>query len=140
MTFWNSENLSNLKAHGLSWTVIEFCNRTLRVPTISGKILCEFQKACLKFPVSPYTMLLNHNIAWRKFSSLFLNIVKREKGIETQNCPNSSSSNNFCHWLSEKIWKIKASILQFLVLHQIEGMQLSITSQFCNVLPLLKQP
>ena len=30
----------------------------------------------------------------RKFCSLFLNIVKREKGRETPNCPNSSFSHN----------------------------------------------
>ena len=40
-------------------------------------------------------MLQNHNITSRKFCSLFLNIVKRGKGIETRNCPNSSFSHNF---------------------------------------------
>ena len=53
----------------------------------------------LKFPLSPYTMLRTHNIAWRKLRSLFLNTVKRWKGAETQKCPNSSFSHNFCHWL-----------------------------------------
>ena len=33
MTFWNSEKWSNLKAHELSWTVNELCNRFLRVPS-----------------------------------------------------------------------------------------------------------
>ena len=50
---------------------------------------------CLKFPLSTYTMLRSHNIAWRNFCSLFLNIVKRGKGVETQNCLNSSFSCNF---------------------------------------------
>ena len=59
-----------------------------------------------KNPPSPCTMLRTHNMTWRKFCSLFLNIVKRGKGVETRNCPNSSFSHNFCHWLSEKIWKI----------------------------------
>ena len=67
---------------------------------------------CLKSPLSPYTMLRNHNIAWRNFCSLFLNIVKRRKGVETT----SSFSHNFCHWLSEKISQIKRTILQLLVL------------------------
>ena len=80
----------------------------------------------------PYTMFRTYNIAWRNFCSLVLNIVKRGKEVETQNCPNSSFSHTFCHWLSEKIWKTKCSILQLLVLHQIEGIQLPITSQFCN--------
>ena len=62
---------------------------------------------CLKFPLSPYTMLRIDNIAWRKFCSLLLNIVKRGKGRETQNCPNSSFSYNFCHWLSEKSAKFE---------------------------------
>ena len=86
----------------------------------------------LKFPLSRYTMLQTHNIAWGSVYSLFLSNVKRGKGVETQNCPNSSFSHDFCHWLSEKISKIKCSILQLLVLHQIDGMQLSITSQFYN--------
>ena len=60
--------------------------------------------------VSPCTMLQNHNIAWRNFNSLFLNIIKRGEGVETENCPNSSFSHNFCHWLSKKNWKIKCSI------------------------------
>ena len=56
----------------------------------------------LEFPLTHYTILQTHNIAWRKFHSLFLNIVKKGKGAETQNCPNNSVSHNFCHWLSEK--------------------------------------
>ena len=44
-------------------------------------------------------MLRTHNIASRKFWSLFLNIVIRGKGRETQSCPNSSFSHNVCHWL-----------------------------------------
>ena len=47
---------------------------------------------CLKFPLSPYIMLRTNNIAWCNFCSLFLNIVKRGKGRETQNCPNRSFS------------------------------------------------
>ena len=48
-----------------------------------------------------------HNVANPKHcltqaSSLFLKIIKRGKGREKQNCPNSSLSHNFCHWLSEK--------------------------------------
>ena len=43
-------------------------------------------------PLSPYTMLQTHNIAWRKFSSLFLNIVKKGKREETRNYPNGSFS------------------------------------------------
>ena len=33
MTFWNSEKLSNFKAHKLAWTVNELCTRILRVPS-----------------------------------------------------------------------------------------------------------
>ena len=43
--------------------------------------------------------------AWHKFCLLFLNIVKMGKEVEAWNCPNSSFSHNFCHWLSEKIQK-----------------------------------
>ena len=38
------------------------------------------------FPLFPYTMLETHSIAWHKFYLLFLNIVKRGKGRETQSC------------------------------------------------------
>ena len=61
----------------------------------------------LKFPFTLYKMLQTHNIAWRKLRPLFLNIVKRGKGRQTQNCPNSSCSHNFCHWLSEKSAKFE---------------------------------
>ena len=45
----------------------------------------NFKKVCLKFPLSPHTMLWTHNIAWRNFCSLSLNIVKRVKETETKN-------------------------------------------------------
>ena len=48
--------------------------------TISDKILWEFQKLCLKFPVSPYTMLPTYNTLWHNFCILFLNIIKSGKG------------------------------------------------------------
>ena len=42
-------------------------------------------KIASKNPLSPpYTMLPTHNITWRKFCSLFLNIVKGGRG-EKQN-------------------------------------------------------
>ena len=72
---------------------------------ISDKILWEFQNFYLKIPLPPYTMFGTHNMAWRKSCSLFLNIVKQGKRVETQNCSNSIFSHIFCHWLSEKIWK-----------------------------------
>ena len=56
-----------------------------------------FKKCVLKFSLCLYTMLRTDNIASRKFFSLFLNISRRRKGRETQNCPNSSFSHNFCH-------------------------------------------
>ena len=71
---------------------------------------------CLKSPLSPYAMLRSRNIAWRNFCYLFLNIIKRRNGVETQNRSDSSFSHNFCLSLSRKIWKIKCSILQLLVL------------------------
>ena len=56
----------------------------------------------LKFPLSPYTMLRTHNIAWRKLHPLFFNIIKRGKGRQSLNCINSSFSHNLCRWLSQK--------------------------------------
>ena len=70
---------------------------------------------CLKFPLSPYTMLWTHNIVWRNFCSLFLNIVKKGKRRETQNCPNSSFSHSFCHWLPGK--STKFPVCYFTVAH-----------------------
>ena len=54
---------------------------------------------CLKFPFSHYTILPTPNTAWHKFCSVFLNIVKRGKGVETHNSPNSSFADNFFPWL-----------------------------------------
>ena len=70
---------------------------------------------CLKFPLSPYTMLRTHNIAWRKLRSLLLNIAKKEKETETRNCPNSSVSDYFCQWLSEKFEKLE--VWYFRIVH-----------------------
>ena len=70
--------------------------------TISNKILWKFWKVRFKFSLSPYTVLQTDKIAWRKFCSLFLNIIKSGKGRETQNSANSGFSHNFCHWLSER--------------------------------------
>ena len=38
MTFWNSEKLSNFKAHKLSWTVNELCIRIVRVSSLCPPI------------------------------------------------------------------------------------------------------
>ena len=105
-----------------------------KTTTISDKILSEFiyLRVRLKFPLSHYVMLRTHNIAWRNFCLFFLNIIKSGRRIETQNCANSSFFHTSCPWLSEEIRKIKCSILQLLVLHQIEGMQLSVTLRFCK--------
>ena len=79
-------------------------------------------KSVLKFPVSPYTMLLTHNTVWRSFCLLFLNIVKWWNWVEIQKSPNSKFSQNCCHWFSQKIWKVKLNFIQLLVVHQVEGM------------------
>ena len=100
------------------WLFFPFC----KFQTISDKMLWQFSKLCLKFRLFPYTMLRTHNLAWRNFCSLLLNIVKKEKKIETNHCSNSVFSHDFCHWLSEKIRKIKCTILHFLVVHQIESL------------------
>ena len=44
-------------------------------------------------------MLRTHNIAWRNFCSLFLNIVKKGMGVQTRRCTNPIFSHNFCYWL-----------------------------------------
>ena len=83
---------------------------------------------CLKFPLSSYTMLPTHNIAWRKFYSLFLKIVKREERKETQNCPNSSFPIIFVTDCLKNLQNSKCGILQLLILNQIGGMHLPIKS------------
>ena len=77
--------------------------------TISDKILCKFSKLCLKFFLSPYTMLQTHNIACCNFFSLLLNIVKRGKRLETNDCWNTMFSHGFCHWLLE-VYKKKCKV------------------------------
>ena len=86
-----------------------------KTTTISDKILWEFiyLRVRLKFPLSYHGMLQTHNIAWRNFCLLFLNIIKSGKRVETQNCANSSFFHNFCHWLSEKIRKVVVVFYSF---------------------------
>ena len=59
-----------------------------KTTTISDKILWEFiyLRVHLKFPLSYHGMLQTHNIAWRNFCLLFLNIIKSGKRAETENC------------------------------------------------------
>ena len=80
----------------------------------------NFKTRVNKFPLSPYTMLWTNDIAWRKFCSLFLNIVQSGKGAERQNCTDSSFCHNFCCCL-KKSWKLKCGILQFAILNDFEG-------------------
>ena len=72
-------------------------------------------------------MLRTNNIAWRKFYSTFLNIVKRGKGRETQNCLNISYPIIFVTACLKNLQNCKCDILQLLILSQIEGMHLPIT-------------
>ena len=98
--------------------------------TISDKILWEFQKVCLKFYLSPYTMLRIQNLAWHKFYSLFLNIVKGggKERRETQSCLNSSFSHNFITDCLQNLQSFKCGILKLFILNQVEDMHLNITS------------
>ena len=87
-----------------------------------------------KIPRFPVYNLAKPSQSLTQLLFIVFSIDKRGKGLQTQNCPNSSFSDNFSHCLSEKIWKIKCSILQLLVLHQIEAMQLSFSQYFAMVI------
>ena len=92
--------MSYLQKHTSNLHFLFFC----KFQTISDKILWEFKKKSLIFSLFPYSILRAYNIAWRKFCSLFLNIVKRWKERETQKFPNRSFSQSFCHWLYLFAW------------------------------------
>ena len=80
-------------------------------------------------------MLGTHNIAWRKFCSLFPNIVKSGKGVETKNCPNSSFSHNFYHWLSKKIWKIE---VKYFTVGCFESLWWQVINHYVTMIQVLK--
>ena len=83
--------------------------------------------------VSPCTMLQNHNIAWRNFSSLFLNIIKRGEGVETENCPNTVFLIIFVTDCLKKIEKLNAV---FPVAHFTSNWRYAIT-HYVTILQLL---
>ena len=62
MTFWNSEKLSNFKAHKLSWTVSELCTRILRV-TSSCPPIANIHKWTLwkNHPSAGFSSKMKHN-------------------------------------------------------------------------------
>ena len=59
-------------------------------------------------------MLWTHKIAWRNLCSLFLNIVKKGKGLETSNCPNNSFPIMFVADCLKKSEKLSAVFYSFL--------------------------
>ena len=73
-------------------------------------------------------MLPIHNIALYKFFSLILNIVRRGKKGETENCPDTSFRIIFVTDFPKNLEKIKCDTFLLVVLNHFEGMQLSITS------------
>ena len=73
-------------------------------------------------------MLRTHNIAGRKLRSLFLNIVKRGKRRETENCPIAVFPILFVSDCLKNLENLECGILELLILSQFEGMYLPITS------------
>ena len=69
-------------------------------------------------------------MAWHKLRSLFLNIVEGggAEERETQNCPNSIFPKIFVTDCLKNLQNLKWGILELLILSQIEGMDLPITS------------
>ena len=89
-------DLSYLQQNTSNLCFLFFC----KFQTIHDKISWEFKKVRLKFPLYPYTMLQTDNIAWCKFCSLFLNIVKRGKGRETQDFGGANDLSLLASWAS----------------------------------------
>ena len=79
-------------------------------------------------------MLTTDKIAWLNFCSLFLNIVERGKGVETQNCPNCSFSHNFCQWLFEKIWKI---FVWYITVAHFESLRMDTVTHYVTLIQFL---
>ena len=83
---------------------------------------------CLKFNLSPYKIFWTQNIASHQFCSLSLNVIKRGKAerhkiVQIVGFPiilGTGCLKNMQYFM--------CGILQLLILNQIEGMHLPITS------------
>ena len=68
----------------------------------------NFKKSVWNFPLSLFTILQTQNIAWHKFCSLSLNIVKRGKSGEKQNIAQKVTFPitfvTDCSYISMNIW------------------------------------
>ena len=82
----------------------------------------------LKFSLSPDTMFRTHNIACRKLYLLFLNIVKRGKEEKHKIVQIAVFPTIFVNDCLKNLQNLKWGILKLLLLSQIEGMHLPITS------------
>ena len=61
MTFWNSEKLSNFKAHELWWTINELCTGILRVPSCCLPIAHIHKRTLLKnHPSAVFSFKMQH--------------------------------------------------------------------------------
>ena len=82
----------------------------------------------LKFPLSPYTVLQTHNIAWRKLRSLLFNIVKGGRGEKHKIVQIAVFPIIFVTDCLKNLQNLKCGILELLILSQTEGMHLPIRS------------
>ena len=82
---------------------------------------------CLKFLHFSYT-LPTDKITWHKFRSFSLNIVKRGKGSEKQIVRITVFPIIFATDCLKNLQSFKCDFLPVLILNQIEGMYLPITS------------
>ena len=81
----------------------------------------------LKFPLSPYTVLQTHNIAWRKLRSLLFNIVKGGRGEKHKIVQIAVFPIIFVTDCLKNLQNFKCGILLLLILNQIESIYLPIT-------------
>ena len=99
-------HLSFLKQHG--WNLISLF--FWQISDNQWQNIIKILKSNFKIPRSLNIMLRTQNIAWCKFFSLFLNIAKRGKNVETQNRSNSCFSRNF---FTDCLKKFKELVVAF---------------------------
>ena len=111
MTFWNSEKLSNFKAHELWWTINELCTGILRVPSCCLPIAHIHKRTLLKnHPSAVFSFKMQHK---RQNKHTHTHTHKRFYQCSSKNI----NQNMFCtksRLLTQKT-VIKVSLFRFFV-------------------------
>ena len=82
----------------------------------------------LKFPLSPYTMLRTHNIAYASFTHCSSTLLRRGRGGKQKTVQIAVFPISFVTDCLKNLQNLKCGILELLILSQIEDIDLPIKS------------